>query len=413
MDKTKIEKIMTWRYGLIAPVLNQTHGHSSEAAYYRHLCSTPILSYDSNDKVVLKPGTLKNWVHLYRKYGLKGITPSSRVDNGKFRVIDSKLEEDIITILTEYPCLTNTMVHWKLVTSGKLEKNVSQSTIDRYIRHLRRGQKLPEIHKGRDRHAWEMTHANDLWQADTSYLKKINNRQTYLIGIVDDASRLQVGYHVYYNDNAINFQEVLKKAISAYGKPKMLYVDNGSPYSNEQLKLICARLGIQLLHTRVRDGASKGKVERSFNTHKRHWMETIDWNQFLDIDAVNDSFDEYITNRYNSVNHSSLRDQSGNQMTPKQRFLKDSENLKYIDPETLRKAFYHRKDCKVRTDSTIRLLNKDFEVDSIYMGQTVEVHFNPVDLDEIWVVDNDEWKPIKQVNKQENAKIKRKKEVYY
>ena len=79
----------------------------------------------------------------------------------------------------------------------------------------------------------------------------------------------------------------------------------------------------------------------------------------------------------------------------------------------MRKAFYHRKDCKVRTDSTIRLLNKDFEVDSIYMGQTVEVHFNPVDLDEIWVVDNDEWKPIKQVNKQENAKIKRKKEVYY
>ena len=48
---------------------------------------------------------------------------------------------------------------------------------------------------------------------------------------------------------------------SAYGIPTKLYVDSGSPYKNEQLSLICGSLGIVLLHTPIRDGASKGYVK--------------------------------------------------------------------------------------------------------------------------------------------------------
>lgn len=410
MNKDRCDQIMTWRYGLIAPALNHTHGFKSEAEYYRHLCRAPIDGPNSSEKIQLKPGTLKSWVHQFRKYGIKGITPVERSDYGKFRAINGNLERNIEDILTEYPCLTNTMVYWKLETEGKFERKVSQSTIDRYIRRFRKKAKLPQIHKGHDRHAWEMTHVNDLWQADTSYMGKINGHQTYLIAIVDDASRLQVGYHIYFNDNAINFQEVLKKAIATYGKPKILYVDNGSSYKNGQLNLICAHLQIQLLHTRVRDGASKGKVERSFNTHKRHWMETIDWNQFDDIGALNDSFNEYVTTRYNNAVHSALKDENGNPMTPKQRFMQDPAQLKYIDPDTLNKAFYHRKECKVYTDSTIRLQKMNFEVDSSYMGQTIEVHYNPTNFDEVWMIEDDKWIPIKPVNKKDNAKIKRKRQ---
>ena len=43
-------------------------------------------------------------------------------------------------------------------------------------------------------------------------------------------------------------------------------VDNGAPYSNEQLSLICGSIGTALIHNRPRDGASKGKqlYERYF-----------------------------------------------------------------------------------------------------------------------------------------------------
>ena len=79
--------------------------------------------------------------------------------------------------------------------------------------------------------------------------------------IIDDHSRLLVGGELFYSDNACNFQKVLKDAIATYGIPDKLYVNNGCSYSNEQLSMICVSLGILLLHTKVRDGASKGKVE--------------------------------------------------------------------------------------------------------------------------------------------------------
>jgi transposase InsO family protein len=63
----------------------------------------------------------------------------------------------------------------------------------------------------------------------------------------------------FFADNAVNFQHCLRKAITKYGVPKRLYVDNGSPYKNEQLRLICAGLGIILIHSRVRQPQGKGK----------------------------------------------------------------------------------------------------------------------------------------------------------
>lgn len=50
--------------------------------------------------------------------------------------------------------------------------------------------------------------------------------------------------------NSYNFQKVLK-AVARYGIPNKLYLDNGSPYKNEQLSLICGSLGIVELHTMV------------------------------------------------------------------------------------------------------------------------------------------------------------------
>jgi len=89
-----------------------------------------------------------------------------------------------------------------------------------------------------------------------------------------------VGGGLFYNDNAYNFQKVLKATVAAYEIPSKLYLDNGSTYTNEQLSLICGSIGTVLLHTRVRDRASKAKVERYFHTLKELWLYS------LDLDAV-------------------------------------------------------------------------------------------------------------------------------
>ena len=88
--------------------------------------------------------------------------------------------------------------------------------------------------------------------------------------IIDDRSRLLVGGGLFYNDNAYNFQKVLKDAAAAYGNPAKLYVDNGCSYSNEQLSLSCGSIGTVLLHTKVRDGASKAKQNASLESSRIH-----------------------------------------------------------------------------------------------------------------------------------------------
>ena len=77
--------------------------------------------------------------------------------------------------------------------------------------------------------------------------------------ILDDYSQMIVGGKLFYQDNAANFQQLLREAVATYGIPHKLYVDHGAPYSNEQLFFICGSVGTILLHTPVRDGASKGK----------------------------------------------------------------------------------------------------------------------------------------------------------
>lgn len=72
--------------------------------------------------------------------------------------------------------------------------------------------------------------------------------------IIDDHSRMIVGYGFFLEDNAVNVQIVLKSAIAKYGVPKRLYMDNGRPYKNEQLPIICAQLQIQINHAQAYHG---------------------------------------------------------------------------------------------------------------------------------------------------------------
>lgn len=81
---------------------------------------------------------------------------------------------------------------------------------------------------------YEASHINDIWCCDTTYSFKLTvgkeKKRLFIVGIIDDASRMIVGCDVFFNDNYKNFMSVLKTAVSKYGKPKILNLDNGAPY---------------------------------------------------------------------------------------------------------------------------------------------------------------------------------------
>ena len=253
---------------------------------------------------------------MYSHHGLDGLIPKTRSDAGRSRVLDEKVVNRIYELKENFPHITGSLIYQKLIEEGSLKASeaseASLSSVLRYIRH--NNLSLKDLNTV-DRQAFEMAHANDLWQADTSHgpILKINGikKQTYLIAILDDASRLIVHGEFFFEDNALNLQICLKKAVSKYGIPKRLFVDNGKTYKNEQLGLICASLGIVLIHAKPYTPQSKGKIERSFRTVKDKWLNGVDWNTYTSLDLLNTDYEIFLTKNYNNAFHSALNDSPG------------------------------------------------------------------------------------------------------
>ena len=91
-------------------------------------------------------------------------------------------------------------------------------------------------------------------------------RKTFLIAFIDDATRVIPFAAFAYSENTTAFLPVLKQAIARRGLPARLYCDNGANFRSQQLALVCAKLGVALIHARPYQPAGKGKIERFFRT---------------------------------------------------------------------------------------------------------------------------------------------------
>ena len=203
--------------------------------------------------------------------------------------------------------------------------------------------------------------------------------------------------------NSHNFH-TLKQAINTYGVPKRIFVDNGTPYKNKQLSLICASIGAVLLHAKAYSPQSKAKIERSFRTVKDNFLNCEDWTKYKSLKELNESYRKYITSEYNSKYHSRIED------IPRNRFQRDYDKLKFISShEDVDKMFLHVEEKPVALDSTIRLGKKDFEVPQKYIKQRIIVKYLHEDLSFIYIY-NEKTKELEKaypVDKIANSKMKR------
>jgi len=255
------EQIALFRYSLIVPALNGTYTEKSINEYFINL-ATKEQKLPNGKMRYFDVSSIKYWYYQYRRYGFDGLKPGVRSDSGISRKIPLEILDTIKDIKQTKRNITKREIYEELCNMGELRKvDVAESTFYRFLRL--NNLSLENNENNLECKAYEAACSNDIWQADTSNVMKIKDgntkQQVYLVQIIDDASRLIVGQSLTFNDNAIVFQEVLKKAIKIYGIPKILYVDNGAPYANEQLSLICANLGIHLIHAKPYSPRGKRK----------------------------------------------------------------------------------------------------------------------------------------------------------
>jgi len=395
-------QIAHFRFALIAPVIQHTYSDASASAYFRRVTSAPLTLPDGSI-FHYQPTTLEKWVEYYKKGGMDALMPKVRSDKGSTRTLTDTAIEEIYRLKQKFPKLNATQIHHRLIQDGFLPASVSVASVQRFIRKndLKSARNLTI----KDRKAFEEEFFGALWQADTCYLPHIceggKNRRTYLIMIIDDHSRLIVGGQIFYNDNAYNFQRVLKDAIASYGIPHKLYLDNGSAYKNDQLTLICGSVGTLELHAPVRDGASKGKVERNFRTLKNRWLYGLDTSQMASLKEFNEELTTYIR-KHNTTLHSATK------QTPLDRFLltknriQDPKSLEWLD-----ECFHNRITRKVNNDSCISIDGAYYDAPQQFIGMKVEIRFLPGAMEQAYILYDSIHYPIRPTNKAENARTKR------
>jgi len=126
-----------------------------------------------------------------------------------------------------------------------------------------------------DRRRFAFQRAGELWVSDVMHGPGVlvggRKRKTYLIAFIDDATRVIPHCAFALAENTTTFLPVLKQALLKRGLPARLYVDNGSHFRSRHLSLVCAKLGVALIHARPYRPQGKGYVSHCTSLVRLGW----------------------------------------------------------------------------------------------------------------------------------------------
>ncbi len=406
MDQNKRQDIALLRYSVISPLITGTlaDGQSKEA-FFRDASGKDMQGPDGRIRRY-SPSAIKHWYQNYQHSGFEGLLPSNRSDCGKSRSIDEALAEEIRHLKHTYPRLSAAAIYRQLRDNGSIRPGeLSESTVCRFINGMMEEEKLSN---NQDMRRYERPHVNEVWCGDSSvgpYLKTDDGKKhrVYVIALIDDASRFITGIDVFFNDNFVNLMSVMKSAVSKYGKPKVFNFDNGAAYRNKQMELLAARIGSAISYCRPYTPTQKAKIERWFRTLKDHWMASLDMRDFHTLDELRGSLRAYVR-QYNQAAHSSLHGKS-----PQERFFSEPECIRRIPEEQIAQSFLLETQRRVSPDCVLVIDQTEYEVDFRFAKRKITLRYTP-DMGEVYVVEQDgSLTPVRLLNKQENASVKREK----
>lgn len=407
MNEKDRQDIALLKFQVISPLISEPDNYHSNAEFFR-IASCKTYKDAKGKEVKFSDKTISTWYYDYKKYGFESLVPKGRSDAGTHRKLDEDIEESIRTLKTQYPRLPSTSIREKLITDGIIkDKDVSLSTVTRFVNKIMAEERLGP---NKDMRRYERAHINEVWCGDTSYgpyLRDGKTRtKTFIIALLDDASRMIVGIDIFTRDNFVNLMSVLKKAISKHGVVSVLNFDNGSLYQCKQMKLLAARIGTTIRYNRPYNPVGKAKLERWFRTMKDHWMSTLTNEQLNDINKMRESLLKFV-DEYNHSKHSSLKG-----LTPKERFFQETNRIRRLTEQQIHDYFLLEIERKVSADSVVSIDSVEYEVHYSYARKRIKIRYSD-DLSEVYVVDNDKLVPIKLLNKIENSTIQREKVKFY
>ncbi len=371
------QQIALFRYGLIADLVRLEPG---KHGLYEKLREKAERNYNIpgtlRTRVALD--TMRGWIRDYRRGGFDALMPKVRSDAGNSRAIGQALADVLVDIKDTNRALSVEAVVAAARKRGALsdDHELSVSTVHRLL--SRQGLMKPKTgagdHKDRRRFAFEK--ACELWMSDAMHGPKVltegkRRRKTYLLALIDDATRIVPHAAFTLSENTAAFLPVLERGIARRGLPARLYVDNGSAFRSKHLALVCAKLGITLIHARPYSPQGKGKIERFFRTVRMQLLPTLGDPGLLTLDELNRRLWAWVEGEYHQRPHRGL---DGD--TPADRWAMASDNIR-LPGEGVSDLFLFEDKRKVSSDRTLSLRGRVYEAEAELVGETVTLRFDP------------------------------------
>jgi transposase InsO family protein len=326
-------------------------------------------------------GTLENWYYAYQRGQFAALQPKVRKDKGRIKALSPAAVEALLGLRRQHPDLTVRHLATELVKQGHLlEGHYSLVTLHRQLaRHgldrqsLRRG-----VLSSGPTKAFEVALANQLWMADAMHgitlrLAEGTVQRTFLFGLIDDCSRLCPHGQYYERERLEGFLDTLRQGISRRGVPDKLYTDNGNLFVSDHLKVVCANLGIKLLHAQPYHSWSKGKIERFLGTVQRDFEAGLALEPVRTLAELNQRFWRWLEESYHQRPHAGLNGQS-----PAARFAARSQAVRALAGlEDVEGLFLARATRRVRQDATLSLEGQLWEVPAHLRGQILTLRYDP------------------------------------
>jgi transposase InsO family protein len=327
--------------------------------------------------------TLRRWIASYKKDGFNGLLRQKRKDKGTSKTIPPEALLLAEQMRRELPRRSAGLLCELLEREGY---KVARSTLERHLRlkGLSGKQLAADAKAGGATRRFVRVGRNTLWQSDVKYgpyLPDPNDPKkkyrTYLLVIIDDATRVAVHGEFYASQKLPILEDGLRKAIRRYGSPRSLYVDNGKIFTSTWLRLSCAKLNIRHLKTRPYSPEAKGKVER-FNRTVENFLAELSLQKADNLGELNRLFSAWLSEGYNNKPHSALDGK-----TPAEVFASDNTPLRFHSIEALADAFLHEAERTVDKTGCLNLNGKIFDAGSEWVRKKVTVRFDPFNLEEM------------------------------
>lgn len=387
-----------FRLSVIGPLTSRDSLDHGEFKKIVRELSAKTYDIPNSKRVHIDGKTIERWFYQWRKQGIDGLNPKSRSDKGASQ-LPKDIQQKLLALKKENSKRSlNTLIQL-LEMQGHVQKNqIARATIHRFLKSHGLSKPIDEFGTTIERRAFEALFAGDIWYGDVMHGPCIQTdkgvKKTYLVSIMDDASRLICHSAFCLDETALSIEFILKEALLKRGMPKKLVIDNGSAYRSQSLQSICARLNIQIVYCRPYEPEGKGKLERFHRTFRDQFLTEINIKDIQCLNDLNARLWVWIEKIYHQTSHSALQDRQ----TPLMRFQKDLIKIKSLGrfAENLDQYFYHRIKRRVKKDGTISYEGGLYEVSFNLVNQDVLLVFDPHQQEPKWI-ESLEYKKISDV----------------